>query len=1503
MAAFQGINHTNVVIKDMSFQTTVKVDKMLNTTDYYSCVSSVFNIVLVENEANISLRYKRMGGYNVKDAIRQFVLEYEKHKIHASTTKQNLINSFGISQKEATQIIAEVRDEAEQKQKLNRRQKNSGEKPGFETLVVTDRVARNVTITINGINRLEYLTIIPVYVDSWIRLSQTEHTTEYPVERINEICLLENTDVYLSEEEEDDESQSSSSSSESEGEKSSSSSSESESEEEEEEAEEVKDESQSSKNKDGSDSDLGEYKNKYLMDEDSSGGNIAKGPKVAKDPKQKKTKEPAAKKGEDIHNIDGMPLSHPYFFQQRMEDRAKTLFSSIKGDKFKSYSRMCPSSIRRQPVILTKEELEETKKEYPGEYSTPDDVLAYSSNKDDPNNPESFYYVCPRYWCLKTNSIISEEDVKSGKCGKVLPADATKVIPGHYVYEFSAQEEHVDENGEYIKHFPGFHKNATGDNKCIPCCYKKFTEKQKERRAQCEGVVENPETDFALETPAVEDMPPVAEDNYILGPEKFPLGIGRWGKLPIAIQHFFKDVGAECKVKKNNKNKSSCLLRHGVEKNLNKSFLACIIDALYYAEYNSDKEPIPLLDVSSFIEERLLKAFDLDSFLQLQNGTLYDNFAKKTTKSFASVDAKYKTTKLYLKSQGEDTVNKQFFMNALNAYELFCDYLRDAKTHVDYTYLWDLICKPNPMLFPEGLNLIILNIPDSDSTTNVEFVCPTNHYSKEVYDSRRRSLILLSREDIFEPVYEYKDIETRINVQKTFSEYDRYRSPAMHAVITQVVKPLIREHCSPGKLRTYQYKTPELLEDLIKAINTRRYKIEYQVRNLRGKVVGLLATDPKGITGFIPCYPTALNTNLKKDFVYTNDDIWHTYANTLKFLNKWYKIKKATTRQPIMEEAQKCSPDDHFCKVVEDEVVVGFMTNTNQFIPISDRVPNQIEDSLPQIENNDYLLADNSIAVPKNEYDVDRVNYSKQIKLENNFYSAFRSAVRILLNDYSNLQIQKQLIQEITGKSEMSTMYSEKLDKVVELLKTLTKDRIRFIDEVEIDGTDLVASCLSVNDATKCDSNPACFYSKGNCGLNLPRMNLLSPETDNKELYYLRMADEMIRYNRIKTFIFQRKNYLMFETLGYNLRYNEIIILGSLITQQYFENLVPSKQTFNLMNAYDTANPINKRKQIGLTVDQIKQIYHDDEIEVVPDRLAPLKYLALKNCFPSQSIQIIYPALANATFQFAKDIIRQTGKAELSSNDIRQKLVELYRNYTDRYKIKIADILIQQGKKTFGSYVKSGSLLVEHMLFTEGYYLTNMDLWLLLDHYQIPAMLVSHKPLLETGYNSKEFALYVDIDDPFSQKYVFIVSSAIKTETPPSYGYIEFEGHPNVSIEEDLKDSCKDDILSSISDPVSIETYMKSFKPILTTKYLKKQPRERRIDTPERVEDVEEQEQEAEAQPIAINVREEMIVPDLNAEPVARMKAKTKRNKNPKQVINVHKPRTKKILPTSEASS
>ena len=495
LSSFIDIGMENIIINDITLEINARVENIMNIDDYYSCVSSVFNIVMVDGN-NISLRFKRVGGYNVLHAQQNFITENKKRNMTTLNIKKKLMVAFNLSDLVANNIVATVLDEMAQEQQLRRRNKVISKTPGFETSIITDRIGRNIIFTVKGINHINYLNTIPIYVDSWLRLSQVEYMSNFPIEEVLNVCLgVVAEDVVLLEPESESE-------------------------------EDTQDEDTGGESSEDELANLfGQTKPKigfqHSDDEDESSGkpktklgvwsrsssSSGGGPKKAK---------PVAET-DTIHNIDGMSLSHPYFFQQRMEDRAKTLFSSIKGDKFKSYSRMGPSSIRRQPVILTTEELNETRKTYPDEYNTPEEVLTYSSNKDNKENPETYHYVCPRYWCLKTNSIISEEDVKAGKCGGILPANATKVIKDHYVYEFSAPEEHINEKGEYIKHLPGFHKNATGDNKCIPCCYKKFTDKQIERRAQCEGTETESKSGFSLKSDAdeggekEEEPPPVAE--------------------------------------------------------------------------------------------------------------------------------------------------------------------------------------------------------------------------------------------------------------------------------------------------------------------------------------------------------------------------------------------------------------------------------------------------------------------------------------------------------------------------------------------------------------------------------------------------------------------------------------------------------------------------------------------------------------------------------------------------------------------------------------------------------------------------------------------------------------------------------------------------------------------------------------------------------------------------------------------------------------------------------
>ena len=85
------------------------------------------------------------------------------------------------------------------------------------------------------------------------------------------------------------------------------------------------------------------------------------------------------------------------------------------------------------------------------------------------------------------------------------------------------------------------------------------------------------------------------------------------------------------------------------------------------------------------------------------------------------------------------------------------------------------------------------------------------------------------------------------------------------------------------------------------------------------------------------------------------------------------------------------------------------------------------------------------------------------------------------------------------------------------------------------------------------------------------------------------MADELVRYNRIKL-LYLTPKHISFTEVKYNLEEDEIILLQSLITQDYFENLIPviSNPFVKSLN-YDTANPIISQTYSNKAVNRIEQ--------------------------------------------------------------------------------------------------------------------------------------------------------------------------------------------------------------------------------------------------------------------------------------------------------------------------
>ena len=130
-------------------------------------------------------------------------------------------------------------------------------------------------------------------------------------------------------------------------------------------------------------------------------------------------------------------------------------------------------------------------------------------------------------------------------------------------------------------------------------------------------------------------------------------------------------------------------------------------------------------------------------------------------------------------------------------------------------------------------------------------------------------------------------------ITKEFKERDPHLSKTMRAVFKGIIKPFFNIICRPldSMPNVYFAERPLLLYDLVQKLDKYEYKILKLVINFNNKVIGVFAEEP-GISdnsGFIPCYPSALDEDLKKDidFVFMTDlSLWNTYENTVRLVQE-----------------------------------------------------------------------------------------------------------------------------------------------------------------------------------------------------------------------------------------------------------------------------------------------------------------------------------------------------------------------------------------------------------------------------------------------------------------------------------------------------------------------------------------------------------------------------------------------------------------------------------------
>jgi len=1447
---FDTIKSDNIEIKQLTYECNIKIKHAINLDNYKGCISSVFNNESSSFKKDFHLRFKRVSNFNKVTSQEAFILEKSAQGLRGDEIIDALLENFqdDLNREQAEELIQKVANEIQLERGVKKIDIKIRDNPGFKTTIQLEQKTGIITISVENINDVYYLDTIPIYLDSIIRITQDKNSTKYPTKKINEICSSgEKTEIkildiispvesqlseleipsideenenmeyikindaskldsYMDDEDrpknaldlffDDDE--------------------EYEDEDEDEEHEE------DNKNDDGS----SEASIKSYQSDDKAGGEITSEEEKNDnhdddinddDYDDDNDYESKVSEENEVINIDNLPLKKkdPYF-QTRIENLDPVLIIKEDTKEFNSYVRSCSSTTKRQPVILTDQELEKINKDHPG-FLRDEDVIKYGSN---PN--KQFSYICPRYWCLKNNTIVDPKDLtevivngkkelKSPNCGYVLPEDAKVVKPGYYVYEFYKPKSGKKD----YKRYPGFQTDKHPQGYCLPCCFDKYnTIGRLDAKKQCKQ-----NNNLENENNKVEQKQKKGkqEDEYIIGPDRFPLPQGRWGYLPPQMQQILHEANADCQISKTNTNLKPdhpCLLRHGIEINDKQSFVSCMADVLFYGNTSEIfTQPIKKM------KETIIKSLTIDNFITYQNGNLVNDF-KNTNLDNVNIE-NYKSTKLYSKINKENDEEVIYFKKVVSSFENFVSYLNDDDTIIDHTYLWDIISKPNPKLFSKGINLIIFKIPNDDITNNVELLCPSNHYSNEFYETRKPTVFIIKEDKYYEPIYSYTITNKKYNIVKTFNEYDPRLSLSMRNIFKELIKPFLSSICKPLDSMPYVYKAkrPPLLLNLIQKLDKYDYNVIKLVMNFNNKIIGVITESPapSRLTGFVPCYPSSYSENIKNDlgFVFMNDlSLWKSYEDTFNFLTQLYN--KSTKRKTDKTSDIHCKP---MLKVVEDELVVGIITQTNQFIQISQPIPEidiKSEQNLPSLKNTSYVVnfekgkyrSSDSIITTTDKEDTERVDYIKKITYETNFYNIFRNTIRIMLNDYSNIKIREQIENEIFKDY---IIYSQKLIKIKKLLNELVEDKIQFIggdDYYKL--IDEFTTCIVKNKSSCIKTPNLCMFTETNtCNLILPNKNLITGK-ENKEIYFGKITDELIRYSRIQSFILQPQSFLSFGNIGYNLRDNEIIMLQSLLTNEYFETLEPAiTNNYVKFNSYDETEPI------------ISQVY---ENKIKEDDLETIKINALKSscnkqtnekitsgiwkeCFPAKYKEIDYAKNINCTFEIIIDVIEKKTGEKLQINRVKNILFEEYNYYIKNYPQQIIDILIIEGKKNLGDQVNSNMLSFSSFIFSDNYFLTILDFWLLVNKFKIPTFFISTKKLLQTNYEKNIFLGYGDENDIFC----FIVVPALKPENIPNYKVILSDKNEIFISIKDIKENCKDEIKNAFNNQINIQNYLKDF--------------------------------------------------------------------------------------------
>jgi hypothetical protein len=1113
-------------------------------------------------------------------------------------------------------------------------------------------------------------------------------------------------------------------------------------------------------------------------------------------------------------------LKNPNPFEHKLQRSEPILFLSKKTGNYDTYSTNCQSNIKRQPVVLSKQEYDELHAD-PTMRPLLKDALEYGS---DPNN--KYYYMCPRYWSFKDRRPMTEQEVNDKHLERhVIGKKDKEVTLEKYIFEFNDYgKEHMGAKG-YIQHYPGFlNASVHPDGLCVPCCFKKqqkFAD-LKVCEDKLRGAKAPAQTAPVAAAPASAEVAvqPPPKDDYIVGPDKFPIPLGRRGYLPQPVQRFLNYDNSTCHVSQTNKTLKknvACLLRHGVQEwnqdtmgrlSDMQSFIACM------AAMRQDERPKSIPEMKKII----LDGITLDSFLTYQNGTLVDAF-KSAPGQDREVNGPGSTHKgsNYVKKmtasmKGKDAAKQRAAMsNTINAYENFRRFIESNDTVIDHTYMWDIFTTFNPKIFNTqqqrldhalkyaqekgvanskelairniGFNLIILEIPKDDNSDALNIVCPSNHYSNNQFNAHKPTVILIKQYNYYEPIYQFTDNDNakKADIKKSFSLNEATLLPNLKVMI-DLIRLQIMPACAPVKAPTvkpYTFKYNISAEEAISILKKEKFTVNRLVLNYDSKVIGLEVAKMRA-NGIIMTAASPLDphfTEIDMDLVMMDDvSIWSSYEDTLQFLT--FVSKETKARIPCLPRVN----------VVDDGRLIGIMTETNQFMEIQPHIPVLEIPPVPAgVKRLDLIAynttnpneADAEVQTGSNE-DAKRVKYVRRIQLETEMYALFRNSMRIMINKIKNMERKKRLEGILHAPNDGT--HKDKLREIMRICREMGDPSIQFtqMSDAVLDAfkTESVAfmQCLSAESRMEYGPNTcmrmrAVNDAANECSILLPRANLVNG-MDNRTFYYGKLADELLRYTRIRRFIMSSaSSFSSLTPLAYDLHSNEIILLHSQL-EPHFDHLEPgtgSMNPFARYNAFATANPELNPGEIPSS-NYVEAAPSGGNV-CAPVALKPLAGAATHYFPPTMQLLAFDNAGGECTFEAFIAIMKEE-RAEYSDVSVPELKTILVGKYDELARTHKVQLMNYYKHLTANRRVLATN--VQDFIMNSFHYMTHLDLWILAQHFRIPVVLFAGHmkyPLIE---NQQPALVLYHADEPDETRaaFYYVMTAGRARDVAPGYSIV-----------------------------------------------------------------------------------------------------------------------------------